>query len=102
MLRRAYYQLTHVRDAIKALKRGGLSPAVPKPRTYKPPSAETIKKREVRYGSLYGQPFASAFGLLCGQPLALSVGNDVTVDGRRRGPARAPRRRPGVPPRRAS
>ena len=59
VLRRAYYQLTHVRDAIKALKRGGLSPAAPKPRTYKPPSAETIKKREVSYGSLCGQPLDS-------------------------------------------
>ena len=90
MLRRAYYQLTHVRDAIKALKRGGLSPAAPKPRTYKPPSAETIKKREVRYG------------LLCLWLALWATANDVTVDGRRRGPARAPRRRPGVPPRRAS
>ena len=64
VLRRAYYQLTHVRDAIKALKRGGLSPAAPKPRTYKPPSAETIKKREVSYGSLFWLA-----------PLARSVGN---------------------------
>ena len=70
MLRRAYYQLTHVRDAIKALKRGGLSPAAPKPRTYKPPSAETIKKREVRYGSLF-----CSVGNLWRALLAISVGN---------------------------
>ena len=44
-LLRAYAMLTHVRDAMRALKRGGLSPPTPKRRAIKPPSVETLERR---------------------------------------------------------
>jgi hypothetical protein len=45
-LLRAFAMLTHIRDAMRALKRGGLSPPTPKRRAIKPPSVETLERRE--------------------------------------------------------